>query len=250
MNTRRILVFFLVIFALSIFSIIYPNLTGNAIKQEYLNETAILARVIDGDTIELDSGEHVRLLGINTPEKKMPFSSEAANFLRQFENKTIILQRDYEDIDKYKRKLRYIFYEDNFINLEILKNGFANTYYLSGLKYEKELVQAENQAKIQEIGIWTKSQEVCAIQNCIVLKELNYTEEFFTIENTCSFECDLDGWFVKDAGRNTFYLSNLNSGEQKTYSSENKEIWNNDGDRFFMFDKNGYLALFYEYNSN
>jgi len=255
MNLKRILTFFLVILALSIISILYnPNPTGNTIKQDYPNETAILERVIDGDTIvvtgdTIGNSTHIRLLGINTPEKKMPFSNEAANFLKQFENKTIVLQRDWEDIDKYKRKLRYVFYEGNFINKKILENGFANTYYLPGLRYESELKNAETSAKEQGIGIWTKSQETCAENNCIVLNELNYTDEFFAIQNICNFDCDMNGWFVKDAGRNVFYLSNLNSGEQKTYPSKNNtNIWNNDGDRFFMFDKNGYLVLFYEYS--
>lgn len=59
----------LIILLLSIFSIIYPSLTGEASKQtEYPLEYATLQRVIDGDTIELDSGEHVRLLGINNIE--------------------------------------------------------------------------------------------------------------------------------------------------------------------------------------
>ena len=253
MNPRRILTFFLVILLLALLSIYYPKITSNATTNaEYPLEYATLERVIDGDTIVYRIGNtslHARLLGINTPEKKMPFSNEAANFLKQFENKTIVLQRDWEDMDKYKRKLRYIFYEGNFINKKILENGFANTYYLPGLRYESELKNAEALAKKQEIGIWTKSQETCAENNCITLNELDYTEEFFAIQNICNFDCDMNGWFVKDAGRNVFYLSNLNSGEQKTYLSKNNtNIWNNDGDRFFMFDKNGYLVLFYEYS--
>lgn len=258
MKAQRILIFLLVILALSVLAILYPRLTGQVItstnqQTEYPKETAILNRVIDGDTIEVTGNEignktHIRLLGINTPEKKMPFCNEAANFLKQFVNKTIILQRDFTNKDMYGRSLRYIFYNDSMVNLQILENGFANTYYLDKLKYEKELIEAEAQAKTQEKGIWTKSAEECA--SCIYLKELNYKEEFFTIGNNCSFSCNLTKWFVKDAGRNTFYLSNLNSQEEKTFNSKNStNVWNDEGDRLFLFDKNGKMVTFYEYFS-
>jgi endonuclease YncB( thermonuclease family) len=252
MAKSRILGFLVLILLLFLLAYFYPQvqeLTGQATQstsQDYPKETAILLRVIDGDTIELDNGEHVRLLGINTPEKNMPFANASKNFLRKFENKTIILERDKEDIDKYKRKLRYIYFENEFINLEILELGLANSYYTRGLKYESQVLNAESQAKNLGIGIWTKSSDSCS--SCIGLKELNSTEEFFIIQNNCENPCVLDGWFVKDAGRNTFYLSNLSAGESKTYHSKNNsEVWNNDGDRFFLFDKKGYLTLFYEY---
>jgi endonuclease YncB( thermonuclease family) len=45
------------------------------------------------------------MLGINTPEKNMPHAEDAKNFLKRFENKTITLIQDAEDLDKYKRKL-------------------------------------------------------------------------------------------------------------------------------------------------
>ena len=51
MNIRRILIFFLVILLLSIFSILYPTLTGNTVKQDYYpKEQATLLRAVDGDT--------------------------------------------------------------------------------------------------------------------------------------------------------------------------------------------------------
>ena len=246
MAKKRLLIFLLVILLLSIFSIIYPQLTGEASKQtDYPLEYATLQRVVDGDTIELDNGEHIRMLGINTPEKKMPFSNESANFLKQFVGKKIILERDWEDTDKYKRKLRYIYYDNRFLNQEILELGLANSYYTSGLKYEKQLLAAEEQAKNLAIGIWTKSREVCS--NCIKLKLIDAKEEYFTIMNQCNYDCILDKWFVKDAGRNTFYISNMSASEEKTYSSNGKDIWNNDGDRFFLFDNRGFLALFFQY---
>lgn len=253
MKNKRFFIFILVILLLSLLSIYYPKLTGNATSTQvnYEKETAILDRVVDGDTIEVTGSEignkiHIRLLGINTPEKKMPFSNESRTFLEQFVNKTIELERDSEDTDKYDRKLRYIYYENRFLNQEILELGLANSYYMIGLRYRNELLGAEAQAKNLGIGIWTHSQDECS--NCIYLKELNATQEFFIIGNNCSVYCKLEGWFVKDAGRNTFYLEPLSANTEKTYfSKSNVSVWNEEGDRFFIFDKKGYLVFFYEY---
>lgn len=259
MKIKRLLIFLLVLLALALFSIYYPSIqkainpTGNAVQESYVEENATLVRVIDGDTIvvngeEIGNDVHVRLLGINAPEKSMPFSKESANFLKQFVNKTIQLLRDKDDTDMYKRKLRYVFYGERLLDMESLGLGWSSSYYYSGLKYEKELLAAETDARVKGVGIWTKSNETCAVEGCILLNELNPFEEYFTIENNCSFACKLDGWFVKDAGRNTFYLANLSVGEQKTYNSTNgKDIWNNNGDRFFMFDENGLLVVYYSY---
>jgi len=175
MKFDRLPVFFLILFLLGIIAYFQHEPTAQASQstiQEYPKETAILLRVIDGDTIEIDDGPHVRLLGINTPEKKMPFSNESKKFLSQFINQTIFLQRDKEDTDKYNRKLRYLFYNNSLVNKQILENGFANTYYLAGLKYEKELITAESQAKTNHLGIWTPSNEICS--KCIYLRELNF----------------------------------------------------------------------------
>ena len=71
MKLKRILIFFLVILLLSIISIYYPELTGNITNTQdnyYQKETAILTRVVDGDTIHvLVNGEDwtIRMLGIN-----------------------------------------------------------------------------------------------------------------------------------------------------------------------------------------
>lgn len=40
------------------------------VNQSY--ETAFVARVVDGDTIKLSTGERIRLIGVDTPETKHP----------------------------------------------------------------------------------------------------------------------------------------------------------------------------------
>lgn len=259
MAKSKLLGFILVLILLGTLAYFYPaiqekfGITGNTVNNQPEKEQAVLVRVIDGDTIVvtgpvIGNETHIRLLGINTPEKKMPFASQAANYTSSFINQTIILEKDITDTDMYGRKLRYLFYDNRLIDQEILELGLANSYMLDGLRYKNTLINAENQAKNLQIGIWTPSNETCALNKCIILKELNYSSEFFTIKNNCTFFCRLDGWFVKDAGRNTFKIGDLMPGEEKTYpSGKNKSIWNDNGDRFFMFDKSGLLVIFYQY---
>jgi len=90
---------------------------------------------------------------------------------------------------------------------------------------------------------------LCFLNDIAIDTKTGYV--FFILENKCDFDCSLDGWFVKDAGRNTFYLSAIGAGEkEKVFSKANKSVWNDVGDQFFMFDKSGLLVEYYEYGEN
>lgn len=243
---KRLLVFLLIVIILAILSYYWPQVTGNIPLEQtsYEKETAFVIRVIDGDTIDTDKGK-IRLLGINTPEKTNPYYKEAKDYLKNIENKSIEIQRDKTDLDKYDRKLRYIFYENQLINVDILQQGLATSFMTEDLVYKEKLINAEKFAKENEIGLWKKSNEKCA--ECIKLTKLEFNPpEYFVIKNECNLFCNLTGWFVKDDANHFFYLNDLPAGEEKAYSSET-EIWNDDGDRFFMRDENGGLIMFYEY---
>lgn len=246
---KRLVIFSLIIVLLALLAFYWPDLqsllTGKFIDNsiDYEPEIAFVNNIVDGDTIKTDIGE-IRFLGVNTPERGKPYYGEAKDYLKQIENKSIEVLRDFEDIDKYGRKLRYVFYENRFINAEILQEGLATSFMIKGLKYEDKLKNAEEFAKNNEIGLWEKSDDKCA--DCIELAELNPEEEFFIIENKCNFECNLEGWLVKDDANHFFKLNNLHLYEQQRYDSKTS-VWNDDGDRFFMRDKNGKLVIFYEY---
>ena len=248
---KRLIIFLLIITLLALFSIYYPYLqpTGQVTQVNYERESAILDRVVDGDTIEvigpvIGNKTHIRLLGINTPEKNMPYAWDGKEFLQQFVNKTIELERDREDLDKYKRKLRYLYFEDRLINLEIVERGFANAYMIANLRYKDAFLRAEEQARLSEAGIWEKSQDKCS--TCISLNSIDVKQDTFTLENACNFNCNLSRWFVKDAGRNILFLSIINSNTQQTFQSK-QGVWTDAGDEFFLFDSEGKLALFFKY---
>ena len=155
---RRGLVFIGIILALSLLSIYYPYLTGEkSINQQYEKEVVFVERVIDGDTLVDSNGNVYRLLGIDTPEKGEEYHQEAKDFLKQVENENIEILRDWEDLGKYKRKLRYVFYKGRLINIEILEQGLAKAFIIEDLEYKDKILKAEKFAKENCIGLWEKS---------------------------------------------------------------------------------------------
>lgn len=96
--------------------------------------------MIDGDTIELEGGERVRLLCIDTPERGQPGYTEATEFLRGLvEGKRVRLEADPEhaDRDRFGRLLRYVWLftgweaegfssgDDVLVNVEMVRRGHS-----------------------------------------------------------------------------------------------------------------------------
>ena len=120
----------------------------------FSRERVLVERVIDGDTIETSLGT-IRLLGINTPEENEPYYKEAKQELKHLiEGKYVDLEKDSRDKDAYKRYLRYVFLNEKFINLIIIENGLAEKFGYN-LKYEKDILEAEDLAKKNNLGIWS-----------------------------------------------------------------------------------------------
>ena len=106
-------------------------------NNNYNNYDYQVVSVIDGDTIELRNGAIIRLTGINAPEKDMYFYEEAKKFMEILVlDKSVKLERDITDKDKYGRILRYVYCPEYFVNLKMIRCGFANIYtYPPDVKY-------------------------------------------------------------------------------------------------------------------
>lgn len=90
-----------------------------------------VARVIDGDTVEMASGAHVRIIGIDTPERGQCGYQEATDRLVDtIEGQPVILTSGArDDVDRYGRELRYIDLGNTDIGLEQIRAGFAIARY-------------------------------------------------------------------------------------------------------------------------
>ena len=122
-----------------------------------LGSTTKVARIIDGDTFETDSGEKVRLIGINAPEISDIFGLEAKQHLSELiENKLVDLQTDNisNDRDRYQRLLRYVILDGVDINKKMLSDGFAFAYLKYHFSKSEDYKQAQIQASENNKGIW------------------------------------------------------------------------------------------------
>ncbi len=130
------------------------------------DRTAIVRRIIDGDTIVLDSGEHVLYIGIDTPEAKHPrkpvqhFGREASEANKKLvDGKPVRLEFDVQKKDRNGRLLAYVFVgsgaEEIFVNAWLVKNGYARAAkYPPNLKYKDKFLKLENEARKQSRGLW------------------------------------------------------------------------------------------------
>jgi micrococcal nuclease len=115
-----------------------------------------VSRVIDGDTIVLMDGRHIRYIGMDTPEKGDCYAQEATDYNRLLVGGEIVkLVRDKENKDQYGRLLRYVYVGDIFVNKRLVETGYAETFEIwPNTKYADEFKGAEDRAKEGRIGIW------------------------------------------------------------------------------------------------
>lgn len=132
-------------------------------------ENTRVERVIDGDTIEIEGGQKVRYIGIDTPETVDPrrpvgcFGKEASEEnKRLIEGERVLLVKDVSDTDKFGRLLRYVYInaEDNkiiFINDHLVRQGYARaSTYPPDVKFTDRFLQAEREAREDGRGLWQK----------------------------------------------------------------------------------------------
>ncbi|MEM7821645.1 MAG: thermonuclease family protein [Candidatus Aenigmatarchaeota archaeon] len=235
-------------------------------------ERATIARVIDGDTVELANGKKIRLLGIDAPEEGHYYFKESKEKLKGLvEGKTAFLEKDISNTDKSGRLLRYLFVDDVFVNLEMIRGGYANVYIIPpNTKYEKDMIKAEEDARKREIGIWKRSNKTYAA--CIKILKFNYdakgedsknlNDEYVTFENICSFPINFEGWTIRDRSFNyykfpkfilnpksnfTLYSGSGKDSNLELYWNSKFSIWNNEGDSLYLRDKEGDLILIKTY---
>jgi len=119
-------------------------------------EVAVVTQVIDGDTIVIQGGRHVRYIGIDAPEEGEPYYLEAKRVNRELvAGKKVRLERDISETDKYGRLLRYVYVGDTFVNAEIVRQGYAwAKAYPPDVKYQPYLEAMEKEARQLKRGIW------------------------------------------------------------------------------------------------
>jgi micrococcal nuclease len=141
--------------------------------------TRTVEHVTDGDTLILDGGEKVRLIGVDTPEmhdtdrngrtaRRMGLSARVVDdyairaraFLdKTLHSRSVHLEYDWERKDRYGRTLAYAYRESDglFVNAEILKEGYGFAYTRFPFKYTEEFRRLEREARDAGTGLWGES---------------------------------------------------------------------------------------------
>lgn len=128
---------------------------------------ARVVRVIDGDTVEADialgSRATIRYIGIDTPETVAPgqplgcFGREASDRNKALvENKTVYLEKDVSETDRFGRLLRYVYLEDGkMVNELLVAEGYAQvSTFPPDVKYQDRFLAAQQQARSANRGLW------------------------------------------------------------------------------------------------
>jgi micrococcal nuclease len=127
--------------------------------------TALVTRVVDGDTIEVRLGgrrEDIRYIGVDTPETVEPgapaqcFGHRASRFNRRLVGgRRVRLVFGIERHDAYGRLLAYVYVDHRFVNAELVRRGLArklsippNT--LHGVLFERLEIAASGAGR----GLW------------------------------------------------------------------------------------------------
>jgi len=254
--------YFLLIFLIFILFLINYSALDKVIQGFLIEgEEAIIEKIIDGDTIVIENKTSVRLLGINSPEKGEPYYSEAKSFLENLIlNKTIYLEFGTKKYDQYNRVLAFVFFENKNMNIELIKQGFANVYILDNKRYEKQLKVAWQDCIKNKKNLCENSEDVCA--SCIKLKEFNYKNQEVIFYNNCNFKCELTKWQIKDEGRKKFIFPEFilkennnvmikigegNNSQSVLFWKEEDYVWTETGDTLLLRDNEGLLVLWENY---
>ncbi len=134
-------------------------------KVKEYDEKVLVRHVVDGDTVVLEDGRHVRIIGINAPERARkerisePFAERALSALQNdlvSPDSRLLLRFGVEREDRYGRLLAHLFLPGGeHLGVRLVRKGVAAAIAVPpNLGFQKCLRTAERQARDKELGIW------------------------------------------------------------------------------------------------
>jgi len=132
-----------------------------------------VVRVVDGDTVVLlinGKNEKVRLIGVDTPETVAPgkpvgfYGHEASLFTSNLlRGEMVFIEYDKQEAgveDRFGRELAYLYRAPDslFVNIELLRQGYAKAYRKKSHRYSKLFEQVESEARALHKGLWDEKE--------------------------------------------------------------------------------------------
>lgn len=138
------------------------------------SEKTEISRVVDGDTVEINTGEKIRLIGVDTPEKFGEVNPEEFEGVTNetclkehaykatklmdtnLEGKSVNLSKDYllGDEGSYGRKLRYVSRNGTDYNKMLVEKGLARVYTAEKSVRMASYLKEQKEAKKDKVGLW------------------------------------------------------------------------------------------------
>lgn len=260
-----------------------PNPTDATEPTAATSEAGPSARVlavVDGDTLRGDVGgvvETVRLIGINAPESGECLAEAASRRLSELvADRTVTLEVDVSDRDRYGRLLRYVYVGEVLVNEVLVGEGLAIARrYEPDTSRSDGLAAAQQRAQEDGRGMWAT--EACGPSAAaeVVVDEIRVdppgddsralVDEWVRFRNTADGAVDLSGWTVKDESASHRYsfpsgfvlvpdatvTLRTGCGTDSTtdlfWCVSGSAVWNNGGDTVFLLDPAGNVAVALSY---
>jgi micrococcal nuclease len=132
-------------------------------------DTAVVTNVVDGDTVDLDTGVRVRYLLVDTPESTGGatdcFGENAKTFNSDLVlNKEVELTYDVERMDMFGRTLAFVRVGSTDVNATLVERGYACVLYIppNGADRRIEFETLEATAMAEGRGMWGQ----CTVVTC------------------------------------------------------------------------------------
>jgi micrococcal nuclease len=161
----------------------------------------IVQKVVDGDTIVLETGQRIRLLGVDAPEIDRCYGKEATEAL-----KTLVLERPVRIAegkpDAYGRTMALVYLNKTLVNTEVIRLGFARPDYTKNSQKDA-FIAAYNEAKENNLGI----NSVCKI----------------TDSQPANPECTIKGNIDQAIGKKFYHFPNCSHYKQIVIDTSTEE---------------------------
>jgi len=142
-----------------------PPAAASTCEAVKTGERVQVVYVYDGDTVKLNDGRRLRIIGINTPElgnkdqATQPLAHAAHSALQRLletHNRILLLQYGKQEHDHYGRLLAHAFLEDgDNVAVFLLQQGLATTLVVPPNSWGADCYQhVENQARLDRKGLW------------------------------------------------------------------------------------------------
>jgi endonuclease YncB( thermonuclease family) len=123
----------------------------------FILTTVTCVKMVDGDTFETQTGERIRILGMDAPETGQPIAETSKEFMagKLLDHKVDVKIQTHLPIDTYGRTLAVVTYRDENVAVSSIAAGLAKALIFDDATYDPTRYrEAETLAMTRKIGIW------------------------------------------------------------------------------------------------